>query len=178
MKTFFSTFFSLLFIISFAQNEQEIDSIGTDIYDAIYTVKNNTLYKTVDDDTKTYQNFNFGEITSVDILNSLEIVVFYKEFNSVLILDNELNLKQTIRFANNILFASKGITDKVWVYNEDENKLQLYDYKSNTVSISSQVLTSFTPIKMESDFNKVKLSSAEKTLIFNQYLYLQDTIIH
>ena len=64
------------------------------------------------------------------------------------------------------------------MYNEDDSKLQLYDYKSNTVSISSQVLTRFTPIKMQSDFNTVKLSSVEKTLIFNQYLYLLDTIIH
>lgn len=176
---FLSIFFILfIYFESFAQNEQTTDTIGTDIYNATYILKNNTLYKEKNETSKSYNNFNFGEITSVDILNPFEIVVFYQEFNSAVILDNQLNLKHTIRFFNNILFVRKGITNKIWIYNADENKVQLYDFKSKTISISSQILRNFTPTKMESDFNKVKLISKEKTLVFNQYLYLQDTIIH
>ena len=178
MKQLFFIFLFFTISTSFAQNQQKSDSIGVDIYGAIYTVKNNTLFKTLDEDIKSYQNLNFGEIASVDILNSLEIVIFYKEFNTSLIIDNQLNLKHTIRFINNIQFASKGITNKIWIYNEDESKLQLYDYKSNSVSISSQVLANFIPLKMESSFNTVKLIGDKKTLIFNRYLYLQETIIH
>lgn len=178
MKSLFKYLFLLLFTSTIAQNEQKNDTIGVDIYDALYIVKNNTLFKILEDKTQSYQNFNFGEITSVDIINPLEIVVFYKEFNSAIILDNQLNLKQTIQFTNNILFTSKGITNKIWIYNEDENKLQLYDYKSNTVSISSQVLTDFRPLKMKSSFNNVRLINNKKTLIFDRYLYLQETIIH
>ena len=85
---------------------------------------------------------------------------------------------RTIQFPNNISFSRKGITNKIWIYNEDENKIQLYDYKSKQVSISSQLITKFTPNKMESDFNSVRLSDDKKTLVFNQYLYLVDTIIH
>ncbi len=178
MKSLLKYIFLLLFISVIAQNEQKIDTIGIDIYDALYIVKNNTLFKILDDETQSYQNFNFGEITSVDIINPLEIVIFYKEFNTSLILDNQLNTKHTIRFINNILFTRKGITNKIWIYNEDENKLQLYDYKSNTVSISSQVLTNFRPLKMKSSFNSVRLINNKKTLIFDRYLYLQETIIH
>ena len=176
---FLSIFFILFtYFTSFSQNEQTIDTIGKDIYNASYILKDNTLFKEIDAVSKSYNNFNFGEITTVDILNPFEIVVFYAEFNSAIILDNELNLMHTIRFANNITFVRKGITNKIWIYNADENKIELYDYKSKTISISSQILRNFTPIKMESDFNSVKLKSEEKTLVFNQYLYLQDTIIH
>lgn len=178
MKSLLKYIFLLLFISVIAQNEQKTDTIGIDIYDALYIVKNNTLFKILDDETQSYQNFNFGEITSVDIINPLEIIVFYKEFNSAIILDNQLNTKHTIRFINNILFTRKGITNKIWIYNEDENKLQLYDYKSNTVSISSQVLTNFRPLIMKSSFNSVRLINNTKTLIFDRYLYLQETIIH
>ncbi|MCK5814502.1 MAG: hypothetical protein KAH07_01010 [Flavobacteriaceae bacterium] len=173
-----SVFFILfIYFVSFAQNEQT-DTIGTDIYNATYTLKDNTVFKKNNEISESYRNFNFGDITTVDILNPFEIVVFYGEFNSAVILDNELNLKHTIRFANNISFVRKGITNKIWIYNSDENKVQLYDFKSNTISISSQILRDFTPVKMESDFNNVKLISKEKTFVFNQYLYLQDTIIH
>ena len=144
----------------------------------MYLIKDNILTKELDGKTKVNQNFNFGNLTSVDILNPLEIVLFYSDFNTVLVLDNELNLKHTIPFANNIKFASKAITDMIWVYNEDENKLQLYDYKSKTVSISSNVLTNFKPTAMETDFNTVQLIGVDKTLVFNRYLYLENTLIH
>ena len=178
MKRLFNLVFVFTFFVSFSQNEQIIDTIGIDNYNATYILKDNALLKESPENTRTYKNFNFGSITTIDILNPYEVIVFYDEFDTVVVLDNELNLIQTIGFSNNISFSKKGITNKIWIYNADENKVQLYDYKSRKVSISSQVLTDFTPTKMESDFNSVRLINSKKTLVFNQYLYLEDTIIH
>lgn len=178
MIRLFKYIFLFTFSVTFSQNEQTIDTIGVDNYKSTYMLNNNVLIKENNNETKTYQNFNFGNISTVDIINPFEIVVFYDEFNTVVILDNVLNLMRTIQFPNNISFSRKGITNKIWIYNEDENKIQLYDYKSKQVSISSQLITKFTPNKMESNFNSVRLSDDKKTLVFNQYLYLVDTIIH
>ena len=178
MIRLFKYIFLFTFSVTFSQNEQTIDTIGVDNYKSTYMLNNNMLIKEINNETKTYQNFNFGNISTVDIINPFESVVFYDEFNTVVILDNVLNLMRTIQFPNNISFSRKGITNKIWIYNEDENKIQLYDYKSKQVSISSQLITKFTPNNMESNFNSVRLSDDKKTLVFNQYLYLVDTIIH
>jgi hypothetical protein len=178
MNTLVKYFFLLSFITSFSQNnEQETDSIGKDILDASYFLKNNTVYKKTTQKTFSYQNFALGNVSTVDILNSQEVVVFYKDFNSVVILDNQLNEIDKITFQDTILFARKGIANKIWLFNADNNKIDLYDYKSNTISLSSQIITDFKPLNMESGFNYVKLKGKNKTLIFDQYLNLTESKI-
>ena len=178
MKQLLFLFSFFIICNSFSQNQQKIDSIGTDIFGALYTLKNNTLFKSVDDSTIDYLNLSLGDIATVDIINSREIVVFYRDYNAVIILDNQLNLITQIQFAQTILFVNKGIVNNLWRYNDTQNILELYDYKSRKVTSSSQVITNFEPVKMESNFNSVKLIGANKTLIFDQYLNITETEIH
>jgi len=171
----------LLFFISiclYTQNKQKTDTIGTDIFGALYTLTNNTLTKSDTDKTIDYQNLALGDIATVDILNSREIVVFYFDFNTVIILDNQLNLITQIQFIETILFVNKGIVNTIWRYNDTRNKLELYDYKTRTATNSSQALTDFEPVKMESDFNSVKLMGKNKILLFDQYLNITNTTNH
>lgn len=161
-----------------AQNTKGIDTIGTDIYDAIYTLENNTLSKNMGTKTLSYQNFALGPVATVDLLNSLEIIVFYRDYNAIVILDKQLNPITEIQFYKTITFVTKGIVNNLWRYNDTDNRLELYDYTSKTVTASSNSITEFIPLKMESNFNSVKLIGSDKTLIFNQYLNLTDTIIH
>jgi hypothetical protein len=178
MKTLISTFFLLIGFVSFSQNEQKIDTIGTDIFGAIYTLKNNILFKNTDDKTFDYQNLALGDIATVDIINSREIVIFYLDYNAVVILDDQLNSITQIQFAQAILFVNKGIVNTLWRYNDTQNTRELYDYKSKTVTNSSQIITNFEPVIMESNFNSVKLIGVEKTLMFDQYLNITETEIH
>ena len=179
MQSLLKFLFLILFTSSFAQSsEQKLDSIGVDILNASYKVFNDLLIKKNNQKTKTYKNISLGEIWSVDIINSQQIVIFYGDFNTVIILDNQLNLIEEIPFQKTISFAKKGITNTLWIYNTDENKLELYDYKTKKTTFSSQIISDFEPIEMESGFNFVKLIGKGKTLIFNQYLNLTDTIIH
>ena len=173
-------FFFSIFIVcnSYSQNQQKMDTIGTDIFGALYTLKNNTLFKNQDDKSIDYLNLSLGDIATVDIINSREIVIFYLDYNAVVILDNQLNLITQIQFAQTILFVNKGIVNNLWRYNDTKNILELYDYKSRTVTSSSQVITDFVPVKMESNFNSVKLIGVDKTLMFDQYLNITETVIH
>ena len=168
----------LFFCNSFSQNNQKTDTIGTDIFGVLYTLKNNTLIKSKDNKTINYQNLALGDISTVDILNSREIVVFYLDSNTVIILDNQLNLITQIQFIETILFVNKGIVNTIWRYNDTRNKLELYDYKSKIVINTSQIITNFKPVKMESNFNSVKLIGKNKTLLFDQYLNITNTVNH
>jgi hypothetical protein len=180
MKTLLKTLFLFSFLMSFSQeNTQKKDTLKGGFLGASYSIIDQTTFiKKNGKNENTYRNFALGKITTFDILSPFEIVLFYKDFNTVVILDNYLNEIQSISFSETIFLANKSIVNKLWLYNSDKQKLQLFDYKSQTVILSSQTFIDFEPIKMVSDFNAVKLIGKKKTLIFNQYLSLVDTIIH
>lgn len=178
MKNVFKYFFLVVFCSSFSQNNNKIDTIGVDVLNATYLLQDNTIYKKKNNQSISFLNVAFGDIYSVDILNSLEIIVFYRDFNTIAVLDNQLNLIQAITFQDTILFARKGITNKIWRFNNDTNKVELYDYKSKTVTLSSPLITNFVPHDMESGFNYVKLIGQNKILVFDRYLNLTETQNH
>lgn len=179
MKSLISFILFISFTSTLAQkNVEKIDTLGVDVLGATYLLKNNTIYKKYSTKTVSYLNVALGDVYSVDMTNAQEIVVFYRNFNTVVILDNQLNELHNITFNDTILFVSRGISNKLWRFNNDTNKIELYDHITKKVTESSLVITDLNPIKMESGFNEVKLSSKNKTLIFNRYLNLRETINH
>ncbi len=65
----------------------KLDKIGH-----LYFVKDNVLTKT-DKDLNvlfTYDDFAWGNISDIDVSNPLKIIVFYKDFNRIVYLDNNL----------------------------------------------------------------------------------------
>jgi len=153
--------------------------IGIDDFENIYAIKNNTFYKKTATKTLTYTNTQLGKITSIDIKNPLKILLFYKDFNTVLILDNNLNeLTTSINFNNtsfskNISFVSGSSNNNFWVYSLDDNTLQLYNYQTNEIKFTSQALSSYQPDfnvnKMLSSYKDCWLVGKNSILQFNEY---------
>jgi hypothetical protein len=152
-----------------AKNIFGIDTFGT-LY---YTTENNTFHKKAKDTTITYANFQLGEITSANSFNSLKINLFYKDFNTVLILDNRLaeifkidfNTTQTYK---NVSFVSTGFDNTLWIFNQDFQQLELYDYKSKkirlkTVPVQSDVLD------LKSDYNNCYMLTENYLYIYNYF---------
>lgn len=73
--------------------------IGFDGFNNCFYTKDDVLFKKTDSIAVQYQNLSLGKISKVDILNPLKIAVFYGGFNSVVILDNQLNEIQKIDFS-------------------------------------------------------------------------------
>jgi hypothetical protein len=78
-----------------------------------------------------------GKITKVDITNPLKIIIFYEEFNAVIVLDNQLNEIQKIEFSSletPVLATAIGISgqNKLWVFNNLNQQIGLYDLNLNT----------------------------------------------
>jgi hypothetical protein len=147
-KTFFLFLFFQFALVS-AQEQtikskqislQKIDMdvfVGFDGMGNIYYTKNNIFYKKNKQELWQYKNISLGKITKVDIQNQLKIMLYYENFNTVILLDNQLNEAQKINFSENeipILVSSTGIAsqNRLWICNSLTQQIGLFDYLKNT----------------------------------------------
>ncbi|SFE87578.1 hypothetical protein [Flavobacterium xueshanense] len=209
----------LLIIASFSvvsSQNQKLTALKTDSihfdgyqflgYDSIgfyYTIKNNVFSKIKTRDTLEYKNISLGKISKVDLQNPLKIVLFYENFNTVIVLDNQLNEIQKINFSENIIpivATAIGIAsmNQLWIYNSMNQQLGLYDYLNKEYKTISVPFTESIK-NYSSDFNffhwvdnknnwytcdifgritiKEKIPDFESIEILNenQFIYLKDS---
>lgn len=117
--------------------------IGFDAYKHIYFIKNGALHKEGELGKFVFQDFQLGPIASVDIINPLNVVVFYAEMNTVVFLDNRLNEKERINFNDlpsflNISAATNAGNNKLWIFNTNTQQLELYHYRNQQQTQVSQ----------------------------------------
>ena len=146
-----------------------VDTFGT----MYYTTNDNTFHKKTKDTTITYTNFQLSEITTANTFNSLKINLFYKDFNTVVILDNRLAEVfkidfNTIQPYKNVSFISTGFDNTLWIFNQDLQQLELYDYKTNkirlkTVPVQSEILD------LKSDYNNCYMLTKNYLYIYNYF---------
>ena len=145
-----------------------VNNFGTSFY-----INNNVLYKTQEDKTLNYNNLQLGNIESANTFNPLKINLFYKDFNTLIILDNRLSeIFKTdfnaISDYKNVSYASTGHDNTVWIFNQDSQKLELFDYKSRisrayTQPVQSQVLD------LKSNFNYCWLLTKNQLYTYNYF---------
>jgi hypothetical protein len=169
MKNLILFFFFSTISITFGQNQKLLSSkinhvtidadqfLGYDQFGYYYTIKNNIFSKIKNNETLEYKNISLGKITKVDLLNPLKIVLFYENFNTVILLDNQLNETQKITFSDNaipIVPTATGIAsqNQLWIYNSLNQQIGLYDYlKKDYKTISTSFPESIK--YYQSDFN-------------------------
>ncbi|WP_310379735.1 hypothetical protein [Flavobacterium sp.] len=131
--------------------------IGYDGLENLHFVKNDILFKQSTTELWQYRNISLGKITRVDLQNPLNIVLFYENFNTVVLLDNQLNETQKINFSENnfpINATATGIAtqNRLWIYNNLTQEIGLFDYLKNTFqSITPSFQGTF--MHYETDFN-------------------------
>lgn len=116
---------------------------GADSFGNLYYSQKGTLYKKTAQQTYSFFALGLGDIESIDLLNPLKITLFYKDFNTAVILDNRLsevqrvnfNTKNTFRVAT---FITTGIERNLWVFNTDLQRLELYNYAEDASKAVTQ----------------------------------------
>ena len=131
--------------------------IGYDSYDNFYTITDQVLSKENATQGYKFTDFQLGNITSVDIINPFNVVVFYAQTNTVILLDNKLSLIEQINFnlledIANISWVSNAGGNKLWLFNADSQQLELYNYRNNTKNSISLPIAEI-PTDQASDFN-------------------------
>jgi hypothetical protein len=108
----------------------ELDNLGN-----IYLITDNNQLKKLNSSFDSIASFNdtrrYGTLASVDVSNPFKILLFYKDFSTVLVLDRFLNIINTIDFRKQGIQQISSIVssydNKIWCYDEIENKLKKVD---------------------------------------------------
>lgn len=167
MKLIFSLFFLSSWSIFFSQERIQttiIDSISITakiIYEfdnnVTYYTKENVFYKKSEKKEYEYNNFSLGTISKVDLYNPLQLILFYQDFNTVVLLDNQLTEIYRVNGNNLDTPISFGATgqasqNQIWFYDFFTQKIGLYNFNINTIKYISTPLSK--AIKYyQSDYN-------------------------
>ena len=129
-----------------------------DVLSNRYYEDNGVLYKKNGDQIWQYKNLSLGKIVKIDVQNPLKIGVFFEGFNSIVLLDNQLNEIQKITFSdsnkNSIIANAIGIAaqNKLWFYDSISQKIGLFNCSNEDFKfISTPFPGNFK--HYESDFN-------------------------
>lgn len=131
--------------------------LGYDSFGFSYQIKNNVFSKMKGKEIFEYKNVSLGNITKVDLQNPLKIVLFYEDFNTVVLLDNQLNKITEINFSLNntpIVVSAIGMStqNQLWIYNALNQQISLFDYLKNEYkTVSTPLIESIK--YYQTDFN-------------------------
>ncbi|MDG1729261.1 MAG: hypothetical protein P8K68_09375 [Algibacter sp.] len=145
-----------------------IDNFGTTYY-----LTNDVIYKKTENKTITYNNLQLGTLHSANTFNPLKINLFYKDFNTVIILDNRLAEVFKIDFNTltdykNVSHISTGHDNTIWIFNQDFQKLELFDYKSQTIRAQTVPVQSGV-LDLKSNYNYCYLLTENFLYIYNYF---------
>lgn len=110
----------------------------------IYLLTKTNQVKKMNDKYDSVAVFNdvrrYGDIYSLDVTNPLKIVVYYRDFNTILILDRFLNTRNTIDLRKSNILQAKAVAqsydNNYWVFDELDNKIKKID-DNGTVLLES-----------------------------------------
>ncbi|MFI8377373.1 hypothetical protein [Leeuwenhoekiella sp. NPDC079379] len=147
--------------------------IGVDAYKNLYYTKDKTLFKQSTDKTIQFSDLLLGDISEVDLTNPLRITLFYAESNTAVILDNTLNEITRIKFNElenfrNVSHARTASDRRLWIFNTDLQRLELYDYQNNTFN-SDFNPQPYNALMLASNFNTCWVLTDDLLYEYNQY---------
>jgi hypothetical protein len=151
----------------------DIVDFTVDNLDNVYILNSRSQLKKFNANGDSVAIFNdvkkFGQVSFIDVSNPLKVLLYYKGFSTVVILDRFLNIRNTIDLRKQNIFQAKAIgqsyDNKIWVYDELENKLKKIDEDGKQLQE--------TP-----DFRLLLGQAPSPIKIFdeNKYVYLYDSL--
>lgn len=110
----------------------------------------------------------FGSVSSIDVTNPLKILLYYKNFATIVVLDRFLNSVNTINLRKQNIFSVNTIAtsydNNFWLFDEQ-------DYKLKKIAANGSLLLETTDFRMLFD----TVPSAVQLTDRNNFIYLYDT---
>ena len=137
----------------------------------IYVITKTNQVKKINSNGDSLAVFNdvrrYGNIWLLDVTNPLKILVYYKDFSTVLVLDRFLTIRNTIDLRTADILQVKALTqsydNNYWLYDELDARLKKVDDNGNVLFASTDFRLLFTDAV-----------SPEKIIDNNGQLYLYD----
>ncbi|MGI8636957.1 MAG: hypothetical protein ACR2KZ_16305 [Segetibacter sp.] len=121
---------SLVKTLTTKANDFTTDNLGN-----IYLLTPTNQVKKVDtkgDSIAVYNDVKrYGKIFSIDATNPLKILVYYKDFSTIIILDRLLNVRAAIDLRKQDILQARAIAtsydNNIWVFDEMDSKIKKID---------------------------------------------------
>lgn len=144
---------------------------NVDNLDNIYLITATNQLKKINSNGDSAGVFNevkkYGTVSSIDVTNPLKILLYYKNFATVVMLDRFLNIRNTISFRKKNIFTVQSIAtsydNNIWIFDEQ-------DYKLKKISDDGSVLQESTDFRMIFDTVPSPLQITDK----ENFVYLYD----
>lgn len=86
-------------------------------------------YNAAGDSVAAYNDVRrFGQVSSMDASNPLRILLYYRDYATIVILDRFLNVRNIIDLRKQQIFQVRAVgqsyDNKIWIYDEQESKLR------------------------------------------------------
>jgi hypothetical protein len=86
-----------------------------------------------------YSNKRYGNITCVDATNALKIILYYKDFQQLVFLDNQLSQNGEVISLENLGYEQtelvcSSFNNSFWIYNKQNNELVRFDENSQQIT--------------------------------------------
>jgi hypothetical protein len=167
----------------------DIAAFAVDNLDNIYLLSNSNQLKKLNangDSAAIYNDVKkFGQVTLIDVSNPLRVLLYYQDFATIVILDRFLNVRNAIDLRKNNILQVRAVgqsyDNKVWVYDEVENKLKKIDDDGKLLFETPDFRQLFEPVPLPQrifDYDKYVYlyDSAQAVFVFDYYGALKNKI--
>ncbi len=202
MKIFFKiALFSLLFPVAAAAQantsfhlirvlQGDFVDFTVDNLDNIYVLNSHNQVKKFNaagDSVAIYNDVRkFGQASLIDVSNPLKVLLYYKDYATVVMLDRFLNAVNTVDLRKQNILQAKAIgqsyDNKIWVYDEFESKLKKIDeygkLEQETTDFRLLLGQALAPVKRFDETRDVYLSETLKGgYVFDYFGALKNAIL-
>jgi hypothetical protein len=159
----------------------DIAAFTTDNLDNVYILTSNNAVKKLNsrgDSVAVYNDVRkYGQVSLLDVSNPLKVLVYYKDFSTIVVLDRFLNVRNTIDLRRQNIFQVKAIgqsyDNKIWLFDEIDNKLKKIDEDGKllqeTPDFRLLLSSSFSPLKIFDQDKLVYLYDPQKGVYVFDY---------
>ena len=150
----------------------DIVDFTVDNLDNIYIINSTDQIKKLNsngDSVAVYNNIKkYGKVSQIDVSNALKVLLYYKDFSTIVTLDRLMNARSTIDLGKKNIFQVKTIglsyDNNIWLYDEVESKLKKIDDEGRLLNETSDFRLLFNAPP-----------SPQKIFDHDGFVYLYDT---
>lgn len=139
----------ILFCCSFIQQSNprplvikaKYDFFTADNFGNIFIVREDELIKLLPSGKvfSRYSNLKLGNITTVDATNPLKLVLYYRDYQTIVFLDNQLSLNSDVVALQDLGheqtdLVCAGVNNSFWIYDKQNNELIRFDENSKMIA--------------------------------------------
>jgi len=131
----------------------DIVAFTVDNLDNIYLLSSTNQVKKLNANGDSVAVFNdvkkFGQATLIDVSNPLKLLLYYRDFATIVVLDRFLTVRNIIDLRKHNILQVRAIgqsyDNKIWVYDEVENKLKKIDEEGKLLQETNDFRQLFDP---------------------------------